>query len=139
MFLGEYTLHLKIKGMVTCVHLINGRLVPYRRALELQGLLVRSKLDRLHRSSNAAASVLHRNIYEVVDSGPGPGVSIDVQLVHALAEFQRHDDIDILLLLEHTPVYTAGRRLMGKSGGDAHEYEGERLRRETGAEYYEVD
>jgi lipoyl(octanoyl) transferase len=43
------------------------------------------------------------------------------------------DTTDLVLLLEHRPVYTSGRRMKG-----ADEIDGQRLREETGADFMEV-
>ncbi|GAA6000982.1 hypothetical protein JCM10207_007357 [Rhodosporidiobolus poonsookiae] len=89
------------------------RQLPYAQGLLLQESLVQARLS-------AKAALL----------SPSTASSSDEDK----AALQRVAETDILLLLQHTPVYTAGRR--EKDAGVAAE-EGERLRR-LGADYVQT-
>ncbi|KNE67667.1 lipoyl(octanoyl) transferase [Allomyces macrogynus ATCC 38327] len=59
---------------------------------------------------------------------------VGLALQHATVDAKlRGEAPNVVYLLEHAPVYTAGRRIKGTDAT-----EGARLRRETGAEYYEI-
>ena len=91
-------------------------LVKYSKGLELQNILVKSRIKCQQPSVQNTNSLLsHSSQLDQFLNSTSPA-------------------IDILLLLEHLPVYTAGRRMKG-SELDL----GRNLVSKTGADFHEVE
>ncbi|KAH9267705.1 lipoyl(octanoyl) transferase [Batrachochytrium salamandrivorans] len=89
-----------------------GNRVPYARALAVQSHLLRMRI--LHAASTASSS------------------ASNLALTNGLNTPSTTSDVDVLLLMEHPPTFTAGRRIKGTDLT-----EGTRLR-QLGADYFET-
>ncbi|KAH6588939.1 hypothetical protein BASA50_010360 [Batrachochytrium salamandrivorans] len=89
-----------------------GNRVPYARALAVQSHLLRMRI--LHAAATASSSVSN------------------LALTNGLNTPSTTSDVDVLLLMEHPPTFTAGRRIKGTDLT-----EGTRLR-QLGADYFET-
>ncbi|KAH6595141.1 hypothetical protein BASA50_006128 [Batrachochytrium salamandrivorans] len=89
-----------------------GNRVPYARALAVQSHLLRMRI--LHAAATASSS------------------ASNLALTNGLNTPSTTSDVDVLLLMEHPPTFTAGRRIKGTDLT-----EGTRLR-QLGADYFET-
>ncbi|KAJ3344057.1 Anaphase-promoting complex subunit 1 [Gonapodya sp. JEL0774] len=97
--------------------------IPYATGLRLQEALVKRRTTMMQDAEKMATSG-----------------QADLHLLHHELRLQTHSatssqlPIDIILLVQHDPVYTGGRRIRGSSSSS----EGQRLRELTGADYHET-
>ncbi|KXS19728.1 lipoyltransferase [Gonapodya prolifera JEL478] len=88
--------------------------LPYHTGLKLQEALVQRRVAMMDEAEKSATSG-----QKDLNIGQGPSSRLP---------------IDVILLLQHDPVYTGGRRIRGASSAS----EGLRLRELTGADYHET-